>query len=193
MFINHSRRCQFIYHRNSSVFSTSSHFKRFSTAITPPIVPSMIEIDRLRELIATCQESGSFSPIIKIVGLTFSSADAINRSFCMINNDAMIDNDNLHINSKDGNDANIKNDTLKMDVVVENDNKLEICSKITTDNGKISSSDNEDGDMYDDSIDININADAVAETFALLLSCGNEGSFLLHTIWSMDNFSIIQH
>ena len=64
----------------ANVYSTlnkKSPAARFVTKVPPSIV-----YEELKRILSECLHSGDFSPIIRLVGSSFSSAESLNESFC---------------------------------------------------------------------------------------------------------------
>ena len=142
----------------SSTKSTSQVVKLAPLkAIPQVIVPPAVELLELKKLLSECEASNNYSPLIRFIGSSFASAEALNLSFSM--NKRLTQEQSLTLEGK-------------MDVVADENNG----SSSSSGSHRKGSGDGMVTDCgHDASLDIDIDIAAVSEAFALLFACGHEG------------------
>ena len=145
----------------SSTKSASSQVVKLTPlkAIPQVIVPPAVELFVLKKLLSECEASNNFSPLIRFIGSSFASAEALNISF------------STSISSSQDLSLTLEG---KMDVVADENND---CSSSSC--GSLKKGSSGDGMIadcgHDVALDIDIDIAAVSEAFALLFACGHEG------------------
>ena len=170
----------------ANVYPTSN--KRHNAFVPTPVkILPLLDYEELKSLLSECERSDDFSPIIRFVGSTFSSADALNKSFsispvssasCSASSASHISPLEITISKHPGKGAQDENGGTAMDVEVD------VSNSSTSPLGKKGSGETNthksheplrslnSGPLFDR---ISIDIDVVGKIFRLLFGCGHEG------------------
>lgn len=169
----------------ASVYPTSN--KRHNASVPTPVkaIPPL-DYEELNSLLSECKRSDNYSPVIRLVGSVFSSADALNKSFsiaptssasCCNSPTKQISSSEIAVSKYAGKMSHDECEGTAMDVEVDVPNSStspagkkgrgETYTQTSSENKNLDS-----GPLFDR---ISIDIDLVGKMFRLLFSCGSEG------------------